>query len=798
MNRRELLKLGLGGLAVLPLVKNALGNNVSPLTVDASANSPKILTNFLRMGTSQNPKGEILTADSRSLLLNNRRWLPVMGEFHFSRYPENEWREELLKMKMGGIDMVATYIFWIHHEEIEGQFDWAGQRNLRKFIELSAEAGLSAVIRIGPWCHGEARNGGLPDWILKKPYKTRTDAPEYLEKVKILYGEIAQQVRGLYWKDGGNIVACQFENEFKGRAEHLLNLKRIAREHGIDVPIYTRTAWHGMSSPLPLGEIIPLFGVYAEGFWDREIKPMPGKYGDGFLFRTARLDASIATDQLGTGPRKDSEDVNKYPYFCCEIGGGMITSYHRRILNYPRDVESTALIKIGSGNNLQGFYMYHGGTNPPGQLTTLNESQATDYWNDMPVKSYEFQAPLGEFGQINPHYHSLRLQHLFFRDWGEFLADTTPFLPEKLSTNSKDSETLRWSVRTDGTSGLVFVSNYQRLQKMPAKKEVQFQIKLQAGTLTFPNKPFTVPEDAIFFLPFNLKIADANLIYATAQPICHLEENRETFLFFAEIPEVQAEFVFDGKTKFVGENLNVQHFKTASGKSIKIILLDADQSLALWKDKFQEGERVFLSKAGLVIDGKNLRLTSKTPEDLRVSIFPVPNSLSHNSKDIKPQQNGIFAVFSPSKPKVSNLKVQVEQIKQADPPREIKNGSKGVAEMPNDADFEKAAVWQIKIPKRIETKNLILRISYRGDVARLYLDDRLLTDNFYNGNVFEIGINRFAPRIYQGNLMLKILPLRKDAPIYLAEEAKPDFKGEESICRILRTELVEIYETTLS
>ncbi len=59
-----------------------------------------------------------------------------MGEFHYARYPEAEWEREILKMKAGGVEIVATYVFWIHHEEVEGQFDWSGQRDLRRFIEL--------------------------------------------------------------------------------------------------------------------------------------------------------------------------------------------------------------------------------------------------------------------------------------------------------------------------------------------------------------------------------------------------------------------------------------------------------------------------------------------------------------------------------------------------------------------------------------------------------------------------------------------------------------------------------------
>jgi len=36
--------------------------------------------------------------NSRYLLKDGRPWLPVMGEFHFSRYPAELWEEELLKV----------------------------------------------------------------------------------------------------------------------------------------------------------------------------------------------------------------------------------------------------------------------------------------------------------------------------------------------------------------------------------------------------------------------------------------------------------------------------------------------------------------------------------------------------------------------------------------------------------------------------------------------------------------------------------------------------------------------------
>ena len=147
------------------LASTIAGAETNSITI-ASPKAP--VTEGYKMGEARNPDGTTLTLDSNSLLLNGKPWTPVMGEFHFSRYPENEWREELLKMKAGGIDIVSTYVFWIHHEEIEGQFDWSGSRNLRRFIQTCQEVGLKVFVRCGPWDHGEVRNGGFPDWLLQK------------------------------------------------------------------------------------------------------------------------------------------------------------------------------------------------------------------------------------------------------------------------------------------------------------------------------------------------------------------------------------------------------------------------------------------------------------------------------------------------------------------------------------------------------------------------------------------------------------------------------------------------------
>ena len=109
--------------------------------------------------------------DNISLKQDNKRWFPVMGEIHYSRYPHEYWRESLLKMKAGGVDVASTYVIWIHHEEIEDEYDFSGDRDLRLFVQTCKECKIKLWLRIGPWVHAEVRNGGFPDWLLKRILK---------------------------------------------------------------------------------------------------------------------------------------------------------------------------------------------------------------------------------------------------------------------------------------------------------------------------------------------------------------------------------------------------------------------------------------------------------------------------------------------------------------------------------------------------------------------------------------------------------------------------------------------------
>lgn len=491
-----------------------------------------LLINHLNMG-GKNPKGEEINVTSRYFTRNGKPWIGVMGEFHFSRYSRENWHRELAKMKAGGITIVSTYLFWIYHEEIEGKMDFGGDNDIRAFIEECKDVGLDVVIRIGPWAHGECRNGGFPDWLLKKDYKLRDNNEEYLAIVKKWYQSIYNEVKGLFYKDGGNIIAVQIENEFVDNAEHLAKLKEIAVECGFIAPIYTVTGWNSASgAKIPVDEVVPVFGGYCEAPWENHMNRLsPSPH---YFFNRMRNDSAIGTDLIAK-TQSDGWQLpyERYPFATCELGGGIEVTHHRRPIIKPMDIYAVSLVKLGDGNNLVGYYMYHGGTNKIGELSTFNETKATGYPNDYPILSYDFQAPLSEYGEVREQYGLLNMLHMFVNDFGEEFAPMIA-VDSANSVAADDTNSLRYGMRTNGKSGFVFVNHYQRLTELA---DIENAV-ISAGNVEFP--PIDVKGEVSFFMPFNMKMGDSVLEYATAQPLCKCGDT----YFFAEIPNIKAEYKF--------------------------------------------------------------------------------------------------------------------------------------------------------------------------------------------------------------------------------------------------------------
>lgn len=649
---------------------------------------PEIMRGHLDLGGT-NPDGERIDVNSLYIERGGKPWLGVMGEYHFVRDSRDNWYTELCKMKAGGVGIVATYLFWIYHEETEGKFDFTGDRDIRRFILDAQRAGLDVVIRIGPWAHGECRNGGLPDWLLEKPYELRDNNAEYMAQARKWYSRIYDEVKGLFYKDGGNIIGIQIENELTDKPRHLLALKHLARDIGYDAPIWTVTGWNSLyGAKIPTDDFLPVFGAYEEAPWEPHTEPLP--LSVHYSFDPNRNDAAIGVDLIG----KTDDDgwhlpYERYPFVTCELGGGLPTTHHRRVYIRPMDVYAMSLVKLGSGNNLIGYYMYKGGINKIGQLTTLNETKATGYPNDYATLNYDFQAPLSAYGEVREHYRLTNMLHLFVNDFGDRLA-AMPAVMSETETDKDDLASLRYAMRTDGESGFVFVNHYQRLAELEPVEDAV----IDTGAVKLP--PITVRGDIAFIMPFNMPMCDKKLKFATAQPLCRVGNT----YFFAAIDGIEPRYSFSSGERFTAQSgLD----SIVSVGDISIITLTHDQA------RF----------------ARKLRDTVYIGEDCDL----------YDDGDIKAAGSGSYAYY-----KWTGESFEEHAVRRPFDKAELTLTECG-------APFEPTESYELEIGGKraltwyraeVTTPDGFVDIPIECDVAQLYIDGVLAADNFWYGKPWRI------------------------------------------------------------
>jgi beta-galactosidase len=800
----------------------------STVTVNASALPADVLPTSFHGGTSIDPQGNRISMNDRYLMRNGKPWLPVMGEFHYTRVPEAQWEEQILKMKAAGVQIVATYVFWIHHEEIEGQFDWSGRRDLRHFVELCAKHGMYVYPRIGPWDHGEVRNGGFPDWLLQKTTKTRQNDPVFLSCVDTFYSEIAKQLKGLLWKDGGPVIGIQLENEYATRGPgageaYILKLKEMATKHGLDVPIYSVTGWD--HAVVPKGEVVAVFGGYPDAPWDASLTDLPPEEVYTFRFgnRVTGNMGHIGSAQAGTTPPTSYD----FPFMTAEMGGGVHGTYHRRPVIAPDDVAAMVPVMLGSGVNLYGSYMFQGGENPDGKLTTLQESQATGYPTDVPIKSYDFQAPLGEFGEERPVFRKLKIFNYFMNDFGSILAPMVAYPPSHLPASPADTTPVRISVRTDGTSGFLFFNNYIRNTPMQVRHAFQAIIKLPKGTIRVPEFPVDLPSGAYGIWPFDVTLDSIHLRYATAQLFTKTTDPTSATYYFVAPNGIPVQFAIDSASQLEhtsknhsstakdGDVLKLRNLKPSTkpffvangtdGKLVKFVLLDEETAENSWKISTKNGERLLATPDQFYVNGSRVTLQSEGDPTFRFTILSDVVSEPTTTVPLKKlSARDDASIYSLSVQREAP-KISFKQISAAGEVQPVKVGTPlpwrphGVAIAPDNSAFSLAAKWNLSIPDSAwnGVHNLFLVAHYNGDVARLTSQGHLLEDIFYNGPPLHIGLDRFRDYITKKGLDLEILPRRADAPIFLEKPYRSSGDRSGQILELKSLFLIPLYQTDL-
>lgn len=694
---------------------------------------------------------------------NGTPFFGIAGECHYARVHESQWEDTILKMKMCGINIVSTYVFWIHHEEQEGVFRFDGNRNLRKFVELCKKHGMYVIVRIGPFDHGEVRNGGLPDWLYGKPFEVRSLDERFLAYVKRLYHQLGMQLQGLYFKDGGPIIGTQLDNEYMHSAapweittgvanewtpggsegpKYLHALKRLAQEEGILTPFYTSTGWGGAA--MDASEMMPLWGGYA--FWPWIFYDYRGEHPatPEYIYRDNHNNEIPKTYNFE--PEYEPESM---PYACCEMGGGMSCYYYYRFQLPYESVDAMANIKMAGGCNFLGYYMFRGGSNPKGEKTPfLNECQC-------PKISYDYQAAIGEYGQLRPSFYRLKALHTFASNYSDFLCRLVTVLPEGAEDiKPEDIETLRYSVRTDGKSGFVFLNNYQDHVTCKDKEGERICLETKDGKIEISEISLAAGEEAI--LPFGLDVGGIRLVYAKAQPLSIVRENGKTVYFFFVPDGMNAEYAWDGKTvnalngretqeediRIVPEKGKMSSY-TISGKygDVEIVTLTREQSLQFYEIQREGKKTTVLCNVPFMYDGEKIHLeNAEEKSTVKLMMYPAAElKYTGENTNISKVQEGIFKGI---------------QFSEYIPSEELK--------------IQKCGPYRytFHIPENYEEyKDARIQISYTGDIGYVFIDGDMVSDNFCNEAVWEIGLKEVWKPEMGKEFTLLITPRKEEQSV---------------------------------
>jgi len=821
-NLRSLALQSAALLAAVFLTSVDLVASETEYLIDVSGANRQVSYDHLQAGGAS-PAGDRIDANDYYLTWNDQPFVPVVGEFHFARYPNQYWEESLRKIKAGGIGIVATYIHWNVHEEIEGEFDWTGDRDLRRFVELAGSIGLKVIVRIGPFGHGEMRNGGFPDWLLAKPLVERSNDPNYLHFTRLFFNQIGLQLHGLFFQDGGPIIGIQLENEYQHSAsswapfyagqpieytastrdlnvthigvaisnsenrnatygvEHMRTLKKLANEAGMDAPLYTATGW-GNATIIP-NVTLPVTAAYAYPSWEKSSVQSP-------FFRYTNLQENpdySPVSYVGTD----------YPYFAAELGTGIPVSYARRPVVVPESNDAMVNRFLGSGANGIGYYMFHGGTTLKGKRTNYLSEEALSY----PKLSYDFQAPLGEYGEARESYHRLRTLHYFMQSFGANLAPmAVVHVDDTGQAVSDDKENLHFSARSNGSSAFVFVNNFQDHAKLSAAAGVAFRIKLDDGQVRIPHAgtiDVVAGENLIF--PVNLDLSGITLVSATAQPLTKLATEDLDRFVFVSAESAPSEFIFGREDKLKiseasaceategSEVLRVECRPTNrasfvvedhEGAKVEIILLSRLESRNAWVIELGGQARLAISEAmPLVLSNERVQFIHKSSEE-RVTIIP---AVGGRFSSIGPGS----VVAGPD----SGAAATVLQIKHDEFVPEFSASLATPKKLTVDITGD--------VPQGVI--DLFLEVDFVADTVMAFMGNDLIADTFYIGEPWRIGLKRFFGDDHWRNLLLHFRPLYEGAPFLedLPASAIPDFENGDDVLTVRSVRLIPEYSTTV-
>ena len=323
------------------------------------------------------PKGKpgTFTTGKGTFLLNGQPFIVKAAEVHYPRIPRPYWEHRIKMCKALGMNAVCIYIFWNIHEQREGQFDFTGQNDVAEFCRLAQKNGMYVIVRPGPYVCAEWEMGGLPWWLLKKKdIRLRERDPYFMERVKIFEEKVGEQLAPLTIQRGGPIIMVQVENE-----------------HGS----------YGEDKPY-VSEIRDCL----RGIYGKELALFQCDWASNF--ERNGLDDLTWTMNFGTGANIDQQFRRlgelrpDAPKMCSEFWSGWFDKWGARHETRPAKDMVEGMDEMLSKGISFSLYMTHGGTSFGHWAGANSPGFAPD------VTSYDYDAPINEYGQATPKFWELR------------------------------------------------------------------------------------------------------------------------------------------------------------------------------------------------------------------------------------------------------------------------------------------------------------------------------------------------------------------------------------------------------
>ena len=311
----------------------------------------------------------------KTFLLDGRPFVVKAAEMHYPRIPRPYWEHRIQMCKALGMNTICIYVFWNIHEQREGEFNFTDNNDVAAFCRLAQKNGMYVIVRPGPYVCAEWEMGGLPWWLLKKKdIRLREQDPYFMERVKLFEQKVGEQLAPLTIQNGGPIIMTQVENEYGSYGED--------KPYISDIRDCLRSIY---------GSELTLF----QCDWSSN-------------FEKNGLDDLVWTMNFGTGANIDQQFRRlgelrpNAPKMCSEFWSGWFDKWGAQHETRPAKDMVEGMDEMLSKGISFSLYMTHGGTSFGHWAGANSPGFAPD------VTSYDYDAPINEYGQVTSKFWELR------------------------------------------------------------------------------------------------------------------------------------------------------------------------------------------------------------------------------------------------------------------------------------------------------------------------------------------------------------------------------------------------------